>query len=138
VTAPSGWYTDPYGLDPLRWWVLSVRWRKGEVWTPLSAKRTFTWVPPVLTAAAALWVWLFGIPLSQLLAQGVAETPQPNQVTWVLVSEWLPAVPVGGAIVAELIAFAIRRHRGPVAAAAVLAFFVLSLAVAFVAVPKAP
>lgn len=72
------------------------------------------------------------------LAKGVAATPQPNQEMWVLVTEALPAVPVAGAIVVALIALSIRRERWPVAVAAINAFLWFSVAIAFVAVPKAP
>jgi len=89
-------------------------------------------------AAAGLWIWVADIAMSLLLAQGVATTPQPNQRMWVLVSEWLPAVPVAAAIVAALVSLFVRRRGRPATVAAVNAFLWFSLAVAFVAVPKAP
>jgi len=72
------------------------------------------------------------------LARDVAATPQPNQESWVFVSEWLPAIPAAGALTAALIAVLIRRRWQPVAWAAVTTFLWLSVAIAVVAVPKAP
>src|SRR5438874_2072146 len=83
-----GWYTDPYRQVNLRWWVLDVRWWDGNVWSSFAAYRRFGWVPTTLVAAAGLWIWLVDAVMSLDLAHGVAATPQPNQESWMLVSEW--------------------------------------------------
>jgi hypothetical protein len=91
-----------------------------------------------LTGAAGLWVWLIGAALSPMMAQGTAEMPQPNREMWVLVAEWLPAVPVAGAIVAAVITLVFRGRRRTAAVAAAHAFLWLGVAVAYLAAPKPP
>ena len=96
------------------------------------------WVALALWAAAGAWVWTVCVWLSLELAQGVAATPQPNQAMWVAISEWLPAVPVGAAILRGLITLRKSRLRLPAALAAARAFLWFSVAVLILAIPKAP
>ena len=133
-----GWYADPHPPDNFKWWVLGVRWWNGEVWTPFTAVRRLSWVPVALTGAAGLWVWVIAVALSLLLARDVAATPQPNLELWVSVSEWLPAVPIASAVVVAFIVLLIRRRWRLVAMPAVNAFLWFSVAVVFLALPKAP
>jgi len=134
----AGWYTDP--SDPLRvrWWIHTLRWWDGETWTALTASRRFGWVPVVLIGAAAAWIWTIDLVLSAILAQGVEATPQANQQMWVVVSQSLPLVPLAGAVIVAVITMIAQRRSRPNALASVNAFFWLSIAVAFLAVPKAP
>ncbi len=108
------------------------------MWTAWTASRRFGWVPVVLIGAAAAWIWTIDLLLSAILAQGVASTPQANQQMWVVVSQWLPAVPVAGATVVAVLTMLAKRRPQPNALASVNAFFWLSIVVAFLAVPKAP
>ncbi|TMC54844.1 MAG: hypothetical protein E6J20_02645 [Chloroflexi bacterium] len=134
----AGWYTDLSDPFRVRWWIHTLRWWDGETWTNFTVSRRFGWVPVVLIGAAAAWIWTIDLALSAILAQGVASTPQPNQQMWVVVSWCLPLVPVGGAVIVAVVTMIAKRRARPNALASVNAFFWLSMAVAFLAVPKAP
>jgi hypothetical protein len=135
---PPGWYTDPRDPWPVRWWIHTVRWWDGETWTIFTASRAFGWVPVVLIAAAAAWIWTIDLVLCATLAQDVASTPQPNQEIWVVVSQLMPAVPVAGALIVAVVTMLAKLRPQPNALASANAFLWLSVAVAFLAVPKAP
>lgn len=59
--------------------------------------------------AFALFYWLWGLVISESAAEGIAEIPQPDQITWVLVFRLLPLGPVF--LVAGILAFAFARRR---------------------------
>jgi hypothetical protein len=135
---PTGWYTDPRDPFRVRWWIHTLRWWDGQTWTIFTASRAFGWVPVLLIAAAAAWIWTVDVFLSAILAQGVASTPQPNQQMWVVVSQSLPAIPVAGALIVAVVTMLATRRPRPNALASVNALLWLSIAVALLAVPKAP
>jgi hypothetical protein len=134
----AGWYTDPSETLRVRWWIHTLRWWDGDSWTTFTAARRFGWVPVVLIGTAAAWIWTIDLVLSTILAQGVASTPQPNQQVWVAVSQWLPVIPLAGALIVAVVTTIAKRTRRPNALASVNVFLWLSIAVAFVAIPKAP
>lgn len=104
----------------------------------VSEVRRRAWVSVALWGAAGAWIWLMSVALSVTLAQDVAATPQSNREMWVGVSEWLPAIPLAGAILIGMIAMV--RRRNPMAVALVFAkgLFWFSVAIAVLAIPKAP
>ena len=103
-----------------------------------SLVRERPWVSVTLWGAAGAWFWLMSVALSVMLAREVAATSQPNQEMWIGVSEWLPAIPFGGAILMGLIAMGRRRNRGRIALAFVKSLFWFSVGIAILAIPKAP
>jgi hypothetical protein len=87
---------------------------------------------------AAIFMWLFSIPLCLMLARDLIGAPGPNLQTWKTVAELLPVLPILGTFVILVVA-ALRKR--PLANALLLAAKVLlwcSVAVVLVAIPKAP
>jgi hypothetical protein len=94
------------------------------------------WVPVMACTAFGLLVWSGCVFMAHDLAQGVAALPQPNQGTWVAISNWLPGIPVGAAMLIGTRTLIRRRQWRPAALAASWAFLCFSVAVLILAIPK--
>jgi hypothetical protein len=94
------------------------------------------WVPLIACTTFGLCVWIGCLVWSRILAEGVAALPQPNQPTWVAVSTWLPAIPVGAALLIGTRTMIRRREWRPAVLAASWGFLWFSAALLILAIPK--
>jgi len=61
---------------------------------------------------AAFFFWLWGLMFSEIAADGIAKTPQPDQATWVLLFRFLPLGPTLLALVYSVFQVARGRRSG--------------------------
>jgi len=86
--------------------------------------------------AFGLLVWSGCLFVSHDLALGVAALPQPNQGMWVAISNWLPAIPVGAAMLIGARTMIRQRQWRPATLAASWGFLWFSVGVLLLAIPK--
>jgi len=127
---PPGWYRDPRSRYRLRWW-------DGQAWTNRSALDP-AWTPILLWVGFASAAWACASLAAEFTASDVADTPQPDQATWVGVFSWLPAGPIGAAAVARVLTFGLTRRWRSATIAASATLICLSVLLGYVVLPKPP
>ena len=109
--------------------------RKGPVAVDhLVVRSTTIW----LWWVAAGTVWLITIPLCAVLSQDLVDAPPPSLETWKNVAALLPVVAILVALMTATIARLRRRSSAIALGLAAKGLLWASIAIALVAVPKAP